>query len=166
MTTTTTTTETKAAAWAFILENARQIDGAGWEVVSGTPLEYDDGRAELVAYIATNHHKWNPKRGWGARTWIRMQARKVRRSMVRAGVRNTGAPLSDDDLIQPWASGSQERAEARAEVAMVMAKASKAQRAAVVSVLEDWTASTVRERLGTSTRERDRLVASLSEARI
>lgn len=159
------TPEQSAAGWAFVLQYAAMVDRAAWKVIRGTPIEYEDARSALALYVVENHHKWDQSRGWNARNWLHAQASKVRRSLVRAGVRNTGAPLSDDDLLPQGAPGSEARVEDRAEVALLYKRADDIERRAVLSVLQDWTAATVREHTGGSTRERDRVISRLADDR-
>jgi hypothetical protein len=164
-----------SAAWAFILEHAEMVDSAAWKVVRGTPLEYDDGRGELIAYLVENHHKWNPSRGWSARTWVFAQASKVRRSMVRAAVRNKFAQQDDDygdqgvavgdDLlalqVRAAVAGERGAEPVSARLAIILRNTDERHRVAVVSVLQDWDAKQVRQHLGVTKTKRDEIVAEL-----
>lgn len=159
-----TTTTNQSPAWAFILQHSRQVDSAAWAVVSGTPIEYDDAHTELIAYLVEQHPKFDPERGWGPRTWIRMQAKKVRRSMVRAGVRQDGQTYVDKAIPAPVNIGDVARTEASTAVDLLMRHVTPEQRIACLSVLEGWDAATVRARTGGSTRKRDAVLAAIARS--
>lgn len=157
------TTTTLAPQFAFVLQHAKTIEQAARFFAKGTYLSTTDLASELKVDIIARWEKYDPERGT-PKNWIYMRARAVRRGLVRQSVRNTGAPLSDLDALPEWSTGSAQRAEARAEVAVQLARATDEQRIAALSLVKDWSAERVRRKLGCSTVARTRKLALLSIA--
>lgn len=151
---------TLAPRFAFVLQYARVIDAATRSVCSGTLLSFEDFRSELVVDLVETFEKWNPERG-AASTWIYMRARHVRRGLVRQSIRNTGVPLLDTERLPDSAYASPSRIEARAEVGMVLRRASPEDKIAAKSLVRDWSPKRVRARLGCSTVARTKRLARL-----
>jgi hypothetical protein len=151
-----------APRFAFVLQYARVIDGATRSVCSGTLLSFEDFRGELVLDLVETFEKWSPERG-AASTWIYMRARHVRRGLVRQSVRNTGAPLLDTEVLPESAFASPTRIEARAEVGLILDRAEPEDRVAALSLVRDWSAKRVRDRLGCSTVQRTAKLRSLGD---
>jgi DNA-directed RNA polymerase specialized sigma24 family protein len=156
--------EPHAPAWAWILSHSTLIERFAWKFVRGTSLTHDDFRAELIADLAAIFPRFDPHRA-SPSTWIWMRAAKVRRTMVRAAVRGSAAPLLDElDEVPVGGHGSNSRGEARAEVVCLLDRATPHQRMAALSVMRGWDRDEVRRRLGCSLRERDAIVRSLGGA--
>jgi RNA polymerase sigma factor (sigma-70 family) len=149
-----------APRFAFVLQHARVIDAATRRYCSGTLLSFEDYRSELVLDLVETFERWNPERG-AASTWIYMRARHVCRGLVRQSVRNTGAPLLDTEILPDSAFASENRIEARTEVALILDRAESDDRVAALSYLREWSASRVRERLGCSTVQRTQRLRAL-----
>lgn len=162
MPTKTTDNPTLAPAWAWVLSHATLIDRVAWTFVRGTSLTHEDYRAELIADLASMHAKYDPARA-GATTWIWLRAARVRRTMVRAAVRGSGAPLDDRDALPVGSAGHDERTSARAEVVSILDRATPIQRMAALSVLRGWSRDEVRSRLALSIPQRDALVRTLAD---
>lgn len=157
------TTTTTAPVWAFILANSRTIDSYAWTFVTNTALDREDFRGELIADLAATHHKYDSTR-CGASTWIFMRARAVKRGMLRASYRNTGAGEVDPDrdTLGVGLRGNHDRIAAKAEVIGILDRATPAQRRAALSVLHGLDRGEVVARLGITAAQRDALVASLA----
>jgi len=153
-------TRSLAPRFAFVLQHARVIDAATRSVCSGTLLSFEDFRSELVVDLVETFEKWSPDRG-AASTWIYMRARHVRRGLVRQSIRNTGVPLLDTEVLPESAFASATRIEARAEVGMILERAEPEDRIAALSLVREWPARRVRDRLGCSTVARTKRLARL-----
>lgn len=150
--------------WSWILQHADAIERQAWVVVRGTPLDIDDARSALIADLATQFHKYDAERGQPG-TFIWMRGQYVRRTMVRAGLRSKtrGAPLSELDAAPAESPGSAYRMTARAEVALAFGRSDPTEVVAMLSVVKEWDAATVRRRLGCTLRARDSIIRSLDE---
>lgn len=164
-----------APAWAWVLQHSRLIERAAKRFAIGTSIPREELRSELIADLAAVFGKYDPARS-APSTWIWMRASKVRRGLVRAAIRGSAAPLPGaeagdheeyrrSELPAPVGSrGHVARAEAQAEIVILLDRASPAQRAAALSVLRGWDPAEVRARLGISIRERDAVVRTVGGA--
>lgn len=150
-----------APQFAFVLEHSKTIGQAARFFAKGTPLSPADVASELKVDLIDKWGKYTPDRGT-PQNWIYMRARHVRRTLVRRSVRNTFAPLSDLDALPEGCRGSQRRVEARAEVAILLKRATKDQQIAAISLIKDWSPERVRRKLGCSTVARLRKLTSLA----
>ncbi len=150
--------------WAWILQHASLIEKHAWKVVDGTPIDVDDARGALIIDLATHFHQFDPDRGTAV-TFIWMRHKKVRRTMVREGVRSKTlvAPLSDNDETPAYMRGSAFRMTARAEVAVAIKRCDRTTQVALLSIARDWDARTVRHNLDCTLKARDARVRSLAK---
>lgn len=158
-----------AAAWGFVLQNARVIQAAAYKLWTDRRVEREDFHHDLIIDIARNHHKFDPARS-APSTWVWLRARSVKDHKLRAlscrkdrqhGVR----PVLDRDeetgsVIDPAAEawGCHEVTVARVELSQVLRHATPLMQEAAASHLQGWTGEEVREAFGvTLTARNDRL---------
>jgi hypothetical protein len=151
-------------AWSWVLQHAECIERMAWLIVKNTPLDVEDARGALIADLAATFHKYDPERGQPG-TYIWMRAQYIRRTMVRAGLRarTRVCELSDAEAISAEMPGSSFRMTARAEVALAFGRSGPNERLAMLSVVREWDATTVRRRLKCTKKARDAMIRSLDE---
>lgn len=83
-----TTSTQYVTAWAFVLQHRDLVERITRKLGIATPLSLDDYRGEVIADLVATFEKYQPTRGTPS-TWIWMRAAKVRRGLVREGIRNS-----------------------------------------------------------------------------
>lgn len=83
-----TTPKDYVTAWAFVLQHRDLVERITRKLGIATPLALDDYRSEVIADLVDTFDRYTPERG-SPSTWIWMRAAKVRRGLVRQGIRNS-----------------------------------------------------------------------------
>lgn len=164
---------TCAPAWAWILQHSARIEKIAWAFVRRTSLDYEDFRGELIADLAAMFPAYDASRG-GPGAWVWLRAQRVRRTMIRAKMREERKNKQSigflDDIVahghEPSIAagqrGSRERFEASVEVVELLRRAHPVQVRAALSVLREAETEEIARKFG-SRRRRDALVLSIRD---